>query len=139
MVVCIEAVAMPCAKGARFRDVQKFAYLREEVPGESGGDGVRDANHAHEILRLISRGPIVGSEPPRTPGHDSLFLVEIQVLGSRRTKSSYRCAYQRFNGCPAEVSEDMMNIFAAIKRVVRNCYKAIRQDEKARRARRSVA
>ena len=60
------------------------------------------------------------------------------MLESHRTKSSYRCARQRFNGCPAEVSEDMMNIFAAIKRVVRNCYKAIRQDEEERRARRSA-
>lgn len=131
MIVCIEAVAMPWKRQGlrRVRDVDIFAYCREERPGEHGDGSVQSANHALRLVKIIT-------SRDRTPDHEPMFLIEIQVFGVHRDTASYRVAYQKFAGCPMHIIEYMMDYYARIKRVVRNVNKETKLEREFRLKRR---
>lgn len=137
MIVEIIAVAMPPEettdrKGriVRSRPVKTFAYVRRETEGERVDDTVQSANHALQIVRRICGDAITEGEPPKGEGHTPLFTVQLQVSNTHRRVSSYRAAYRKMEGkCPLPVIEMMMDVYHAIKRVLR----AAREDLRKRK------
>jgi hypothetical protein len=138
MIVCIEGVAMPWKRQGprRIRDVDIFAYCREERPGEHGDGSVQSANHALHLVKIVTSRNMIEAEPPRTPDHEPMFLIEIQVFGVHRDTASYRVAYQKFAGCPMHIIEYMMDYYARIKRVVRKVNKETKLEREFRLKRR---
>lgn len=133
MIVQIDAVAMPWEHDGRrrIRPIRVFAYTRVESDGERRDDSVQSSNHALQIVRRICGDAITEGEPPNDGVCMRLFTVQMQVCDTHRKVSSYRVAYKRLAGnCPAPCSEMMMDIYHAIKRVMREA----RDDLKARRA-----
>ena len=126
MIVCIEAVAQPANPGANVRDVKLYAYLRNELPGEGGGDRVSDANHALGIVKKLCGELIREGEPPRGDGYNSLWQVEIQVQDTHRTTSKYRVKYHKENGCPLNAIEYMWAVYGAVKKVFREALNDMR-------------
>lgn len=142
MIAAIDAVAMPWeestdAKGrkARYRPVKVFAYVRREAEGERVDDSVQSANHALQIVRRLCGDAIEEGEPPKGEGHTPLFTVQIQVSNTHRHVSSYRAAYQKLDGkCPLPVIGMMMDIYHAIKRVMRQARDGLRAEKAAKKA-----
>jgi len=134
MLVCIEAWAgEPTAIGRR---VTLYAYTRMETAAEADGvgDTVRDANRALEIVRWLVGGNIVEGRPPGVArGHVPLWVVQIQVSGTRRGHSSYRAAYHKCDRCPLAQIDYMMEIYHAIKRVLRSCRDDLRREREAKK------
>lgn len=128
MIVEIVAVAMPPEDSAdekgrlvRSRPVRTFAYVRRESDGERVDDSVQSANHALQIVRRICGDAITEGEPPKGEGHTPLFTVQLQVSNTHRRVSSYRAAYRKLEGkTPLAVIKMMMDIYHAIKRVLRS-------------------
>lgn len=118
MIVTIEGVLMP--QEGMYREVKRFAYTQEESNDLNGGDSVRDANQALKIVKQITGYSITVGMPPRGKEYQPLYVIQIQVSNTHKMYSSYRVAYRKFNGCPVVASEDMMEIHAAIKKVLRN-------------------
>lgn len=131
MVAVIECVAMPAAAGSRVRDGRLFCYSREEFEGEGGEDSVQVANHTLQIVDKLTEGggTITKGEPPRGAEYQPLWRVEIQVVSAHRVTASYRADYRKEPGCPTNAVGLMMDVYRAVKRVM----KAARKDLKARR------
>ncbi len=97
-----------------------FVYVRDEEDGECPGDGrVMTANHAAQIVDVLTEdaGSMTAGRPPE--GFVPLWLVEIQVSDTHRTTSRYVCSYRKRPGCPNAAAEYMMGVYAAVKRVLR--------------------
>ncbi len=135
MIVCIEGVAMPPKWHGlrRYRDVEVFAYCREEREGELGDDSIQSANHALRLVKIVTGRNITEGEPPRTEGHTPMYVIEIQVTEVHRDTASYRVKYQKFDGCPLHVIKNMMEIHAAVKRVVRRIHKETKLEREMRK------
>ena len=130
MVVCIDAMALaPTALG---RPVQLYAYTREEADEERRADSVRDCNHALAIVRRLVGGNIVEGRAP-TGDVRRLWTVQLQVSNTRRGHSSYRAAYHKEAGCPLPQIDYMMEIYHAVKRVLRECRDDMRREKEAKR------
>lgn len=118
MIMTIEGVAGPPTNG--LRQLLRYAYTHEEAAAENRTDSVLDANHALDIAHRLCGDAIREGEPPREQGYTPLYVVQLQISDTHRKHSSYRCAYRKFDGCPMHAIEDMMEIYAAIKRVLRS-------------------
>ena len=119
--------------------VQLFSYTRTEVDGETKDDSVQSSNHALQIVDSLCRNDknhqdgaavIKKGEPPRTPGHTPLWIIQIQVRNTHKGVSSYHADFSKFAGCPNDCAEYMMDIFGTVKGVLRRA----RNDLRARRA-----
>ena len=66
-----------------------------------------------------------------------MWTVQIQISGTRRGHSSYRAAYHKEDGCRLCDIDFMMEIYHAVKRVLRECREDYRREREAKRARRS--
>lgn len=134
MIVSIDAVAMPPEETAdrfrRVRPIRIFAYVRPESDGERLDDSVQSSNHALQIVRKLCGDAITDGEPPNDGVCARLFTVQLQVSNTHRRTSSYRVAYRRLGNCPLPCIEMMMDIYRAIKRVIRSA----RDDLRAERA-----
>ena len=136
MLVVLDSVALPpFPEAPSVRPVRMFAHTREEADEENRADTVRDANHALQIVKRLCGGVITEGEPPRE-NVVSLWTIQLQVSGTRRAHSCYRVAYHKFNGCPLPHIDMMMEIYHAVKRVLRECredYRRAKDEKKARR------
>ena len=121
MLVNIEGVAQPPKDGVR--EIVPYVYTStdsRETPSE-----VRDANHAREIVRrlCVPESVFVDSEPPREKGYDPMWIVQISVLGTRQKITRYRTGYHKYDGCPLSAIGFMMDIHAAIRRILKSSRK----------------
>ena len=48
-----------------------------------------------------------------------MYIIQIKVFDTHKTHARYAVSYQKFNGCPLNVIEDMMKIYARIKKNLR--------------------
>ena len=126
MIVCIEMVALPPEPGADVRDTNLYAYLREELPGEGDGDRVSDANHALGIVKKLGGKLILDGVPPRGVGYSPLWQVEIQISDTHKNSSKYRARYHKENGCPLNAIAYMMEVYGAVKKVLREALNDMR-------------
>lgn len=134
MLVVIDSVALPpLFEMPNIRPVRMFAHTREEAEEENRADTVRDANHALQIVKRLCGGTIAEGEPPRE-NVIQLWTIQLQVSGTRRAHSCYRVAYHKFNGCPLPHVSLMMEIYHAIKRVLRECREDYRREQAERKA-----
>ena len=130
MLVNIEGVACPAdAKG--IRSIVPYVYTSQderETPSE-----VRDANHAREIVcHLCVPGAVfVDAKPPRGEGYDPMLIVQVSVLGTRQKITRYRTGYHKFDGCPLAAIGYMMDIHAAIRRILKRSRNELREERKA--------
>ena len=124
MLVTIEAVAMPAKDG--MREIRPFVYTMSD--GRETPSEVRDANHAKQIVENLTTkdSVFIAGEPPRTPARDTMWVVQISVLATRHKFTHYRIGYKKFNGCPLSAIGWMMEIYHAIKRIL----KSSRKEEK---------
>lgn len=141
MIVCIEAVAMPPNNGGCA--VQLYAYHREETSDERRDDSVQSANHALQIVDSLcykerehapGEAVILKGEPPRSPEHKQLWIIQLQVRNTHRGVSSYKADYHKFPGCPNDCATYMMEIFGTVKHVLRRA----RQDLRERKAMKGI-
>ena len=109
MLVTIEAVAMPAKDG--MREIRPFVYTMSD--GRETPSEVRDANHAKQIVENLTT-------------RDTMWVVQISVLATRHKFTHYRIGYKKFNGCPLSAIGWMMEIYHAIKRIL----KSSRKEEK---------
>lgn len=114
------AAMPPDAEGTR--EVRLFASVGSHDERSDDTD-VRDANHAVEIVRSLCGDGISEGAPPK--GAARLWVVTIRVDGSRRGRSSYRCEYRRFAGCPLNCVGEMMDVYRELKRLLRRAGKEI--------------
>lgn len=123
MLVMIEAVAdPPDAKGAR--PVVLYSYMKEEETPRFPECEMRDARHAAHIVKtLCSRDKMVDGEPPRKGDVFPLWEVALRVSGTRAGTSRYAVSYSRRNGCPLNATGLMMDIYHAVKRILRRARK----------------
>ena len=131
MLVNIEGVAQP-ADANGIRAIVPYVYTStdsRETPSE-----VRDANHAREIVRrlCIPESVFVDAEPPRGEGYDPMWIVQISVLGTRQKVTRYRTGYHKFDGCPLAAIGYMMDIHAAIRKILKNSRKELEKERKER-------
>lgn len=125
MTVRIEGAAMP-PDGHGMREVRLFAYsVRDE--GATDTD-LRDGNHSREIISRICGDGITAGVPPKEAW--TLWRVFIRVGKSRRGAAVYSCDYRKFLGCPLSCAAEMMDVYAEIKRVLRNAKKELQQEKK---------
>ena len=129
MLVNIEGVAKP-ADANGIREIVPYVYTStddRETPSE-----VRDANHAREIVRrlCIPESVFVDSEPPREKGYDPMWIVQISVLGTRQKITRYRTGYHKYDGCPLAAIGYMMDIHAAIRRILKSSRKELEKERK---------
>ena len=117
MIATVEGVMMPPEGG--YREIRKFAYTQKESDTSHGGDLLKDANHAWEIVQRIVGGSIYAELPPRGPQYQPCWVVQVQVSNSHRLHSEYRVDYRKFDGCPLCAIDDMFEIYALFKRAVR--------------------
>ena len=105
MIVCIEAIALPPVDGASA--VQLYSYTREEVSDERQDDSVQSANHALGIVDSLcykerqhadGEAVIKSGEPPRSPEHTPLLIIQIQVRNTHHGIATYRSDYHKFAG-----------------------------------------
>lgn len=68
-----------------------------------------------------------------------MYVIAVQIYGTHRNVTHYRATDRKFNGCPLNVIEDMMAIYAAIKRALRDCRKGYLADKAAKAAKREAA
>ena len=132
MLVNIEGVACP-ADANGIRSIVPYVYTsadERETPSE-----VRDANHAREIVRrlCIPESVFVDAEPPRGDGYDPMWIVQISVLGTRQKVTRYRTGYHKFDGCPLAAIGYMMDIHAAIRKILKNSRKELEKERKAKK------
>lgn len=128
MLVNIEGVAQPPHDG--IREIVPYVYTSQddrETPSE-----VRDANHAREIVKrlCIPESVFVDSEPPRGDGYDPMWIVQISVLGTRQKITRYRTGYHKYDGCPLAAIGYMMDIHAAIRKILKNSRKELESERK---------
>ena len=127
MLVNIEGVAQP-ADANGIRAIVLYVYTSadsRETPSE-----VRDANHAREIVRrlCVPESVFVDSEPPRGEGYDPMWIVQISVLGTRQKVTRYRTGYYKYDGCPLAAIGYMMDIHAAIRKILKNSRKELEKE-----------
>ena len=134
MIVCIEAVAMPPNDGGCA--VQLYAYHREETSDERRDDSVQSANHALQIVDSLcykekshadGEAVIMKGEPPRSPEHKQLWIIQLQVRNTHRRISHYHADYHKFKGCPNDVAEYMMEIFSMVKHTLRRAREVLQE------------
>lgn len=130
MLVNIEGVAQPPHDG--IREIVPYVYTStddRETPSE-----VRDANHAREIVchLCIPESVFVDAEPPRGDGYDPMWIVQISVLGTRQKITRYRTGYHKYDGCPLAAIGYMMDIHAAIRKILKNSRKELEKERKER-------
>ena len=131
MLVNIEGVACP-ADANGIREIVPYVYTSQderETPSE-----VRDANHAREIVchLCIPESVFVDAEPPRGDGYDPMWIVQISVLGTRQKITRYRTCYHKYDGCPLAAIGYMMDIHAAIRKILKNSRKELEKERKER-------
>lgn len=131
MLVNIEGVANP-ADANGVREIVPYVYTSQgcrATPSE-----VRDANHAREIVRrlCVPDSVFVDAEPPRSSGHDPMWIVQVSVLGTRQKITRYRVAYHKFDGCPLSAIGWMMDIYHAIKRILKSSRKELEAERNAK-------
>lgn len=110
---------------------QLYAYPLNE---RGDADTVRDANHALDIVRkLAGDGGQYFKEG--TPPKDArrLFSVWMQISNTHKGTSRYHADYQRLPGCPQSVAGAMMDIYRAIKSVLRESRAALRERKQKRK------
>lgn len=138
MLAVIEAVAMPPDGKEPGRPVQRYAYTQKECDDAPvKGDSVQDANLALRIIKGFCGDSIKESMPPRGKEYQPLYVIAVQIYGTHRDVTHYRTTYHKFNGCPLNVIEDMMDIYATVKRSLRDCrkdYLDAKAEKKARKA-----
>lgn len=124
-------IAEICATVRPDRHVQLYAYTREEsFGGESRCDNsVRSANHALEIVDRLcvkdeSGQAIVRGRPPADC--PPLWFIGIRVSNARKLHSCYQADYHKEPGCPNVAAEYMMEIYGAVKKVLRGARGAYR-------------
>ena len=127
MLVNIEGVAQP-ADANGIRSIVPYVYTMEDdraTPSE-----VRDANHAREIVcHLCVPGAVfVDAKPPRGDGYEPMWIVQISVLGTRQKITRYRTGYHKFDGCPLAAIGYMMDIYAAIRKILKNSRKELEKE-----------
>lgn len=127
MLVNIEGVAQP-ADANGIREIVPYVYTStddRETPSE-----VRDANHAREIVRrlCVPESVFVDAEPPRGDGYDPMWIVQISVLGTRQKVTRYRTGYHKFDGCPLAAIGYMMDIHAAIRKILKSSRKELEKE-----------
>ena len=135
MIVSIDYAALPAApETPNARPLRLFAYTREEAAAENRADTVRDANHALQIVGRLcgGEGAITEGRPPE--GAKLMWTVQIQISGTRRGHSSYRAAYHKESGCRLVDIDFMMEIYHAVKRVLRECREDYRRAKAERKA-----
>ena len=134
MIVCIEAIAMP--PGNDGCAVQLFAYHREETSDERRDDSVQSANHALQIVESLcykekshadGEAVIMKGEPPCSPNHKPLWIIQLQVRNTHRGISSYHADYHKFTGCPNDCAVYMMEVFSTVKHVLRRARNDLRE------------
>lgn len=131
MLVNIEGVAQPPHDG--IREIVPYVYTStdsRETPSE-----VRDANHAREIVKrlCVPESVFVDAEPPRGEGYDPMWIVQISVLGTRQKVTRYRTGYHKFDGCPLAAIGYMMDIHAAIRKILKNSRKELEKERKEKK------
>lgn len=127
MLVNIEGVACP-ADANGIRSIVPYVYTStdsRETPSE-----VRDANHAREIVRrlCIPESVFVDAEPPREKGYDPMWIVQVSVLNTRNKITTYRTGYHKYDGCPLAVIGYMMDIHAAIRKILKNSRRELEKE-----------
>ena len=119
MIVMIEAVADPPDANVA-RPVILYAYTREEEAPRFPECELRDARHALSIVKsLCSRDRMTDGEPPRSGDVMPLWEVSLRVCETRAGTSRYAVSYSRRNGCPLNATGLMMDIYHAIKRILK--------------------
>lgn len=131
MLVNIEGVANP-ADANGVREIVPYVYTSQDcraTPSE-----VRDANHAREIVRrlCVPESVFVDAEPPRGTGYDPMWIVQVSVLGTRQKITRYRTGYHKFDGCPLAAIGYMMDIHAAIRRILKSSRKELEKERNER-------
>ncbi len=132
MLVNIEGVAQP-ADANGIREIVPYVYTSadsRETPSE-----VRDANHAREIVRrlCIPESVFVDAEPPRGEGYDPMWIVQVSVLNTRNKITTYRTGYHKYDGCPLAAIGYMMDIYAAIRKILKNSRKELEKERNEKR------
>lgn len=127
MLVNIEGVACPADADGN-RAIVPYVYTsadERETPSE-----VRDANHAREIVRrlCVPESVFVDAEPPRSEGYDPMWIVQVSVLNTRNKITTYRTGYHKYNGCPLAAIGYMMDIHAAIRKILKNSRKELEKE-----------
>lgn len=122
------------------RPVKHYAYTQEECENAPvKGDSVQDANLALKLIKGFCGKSIEEGEPPRGKDYQLLYVVIVQVYGTHRDVTHYRPTYHKFAGCPLNVIEDMMDVYAAIKKMIRELRKDYLADKAAKAAKREAA
>ena len=127
MLVNIEGVACP-ADADGIRAIVPYVYTSQderETPSE-----VRDANHAREIVRrlCIPESVFVDAKPPRGEGYDPMWIVHVSVLNTRNKITTYRTGYHKYDGCPLAAIGYMMDIHAAIRKILKSSRKELEKE-----------
>lgn len=125
MYVIIEGVAMPPEDGCR--EIQLFAYTQEDDSETDSSTSLRSARHAEQIKNLITGNAIRDAVPPRDENHTPLFAVSIRVLNTRGKTSGYVANYTKFDGCPLNATRQMMDIYRAVNRNLREGLESLRE------------
>ena len=139
MIVSIDYAALPALpETPDARPLRLHAYTREEADAENRADTVRDANHALQIVKRLcgGDGAIAEGRPPA--GARLMWTVQIQISGTRRGRTNGRAAYHKESGCRLVDIDYMMEIYHAVKRVLRECRVDYRREREAKRAKREA-
>ena len=132
MLVNIEGVAQP-ADANGIREIVPYVYTSQD--SRETHSEVRDANHAREIVRrlCLPDSVFVDAEPPRGDGYDPMWIVQISVLGTRQKVTRYRTGYHKYDGCPLAAIGYMMDIHAAIRKILKNSRKELEKERKEKK------
>lgn len=130
MLAMLDGVLLP-PDGKGFRRFAMHCYTEEEPDTDLAG-GVRDHNHAEDIVNALTarEGSGDGSfiAKGRAPkGAQALWNIWMRVSSTRRGVSKYQLDYHKFPGCPVAASEEMMEIFALLRRHIKRAQRDLRE------------
>ena len=60
-----------------------------------------------------------------------MWIVQISVIGTRQKITRYRTGYHKFAGCPLAAIGYMMDIYEAIRRILKRSRNELREERKA--------
>ena len=129
MLVNIKGVAQPPCNGRR--EIKMYCYASEDRRPTSSE--VRDARMAHDLVRRLTEGDdgfFIDATPPRGHGYSPMWIVQISVANSRRGTAGYRVGYHKYNGCPLAAIDYMMEIYRAIKRIIKRSHEELEKERK---------
>ena len=62
-----------------------------------------------------------------------MWIGQISVLGTRQKITHYRTGYHKFDGCPLEAIGYMMDIHAAIRKILKSSRKELENERKEKK------